>query len=133
MQLPKYAVTLISVLLFVLLFFEKSLGLNVLLYAIATSLLIIVFKKQFIQSHINKVVIAGFVLTTLFYYLYASPFALAIAFLSLILLFGLHTQPSISNLAYSLPNFIPNYFNAIGSFIMSFSSRKKGVRTNRLG
>jgi len=125
MHLPKYAVTLLSVVLFVLLFFEKSLGLNVTLYAAATIVLLFVFKKSFYNATENKIAAAGFLLTSVFYYVYASPFTLAVAFLSLMLLFGLHTVPSIRNYAYALPNFIPNYFNAIGSFFMSFSDRNK--------
>jgi hypothetical protein len=132
MHLPKYAVTLISVILFVLLFFEKSLGLNVTLYAAATLVLLFAFKKSFYNPTENKIAAAGFLLTSVFYYLYASPFTLAVTFLSLMLLFGLHTLPSIRNYAYALPNFIPNYFNAIGSFFMSFTDRNKVTKRLKL-
>jgi hypothetical protein len=133
MQLPKYAVTLISVLLFVLLFFEKSLGLNVFLYSLVTTVWFIFFKSEWVKHRINQLILSGFLLLSGFFYLYGSPLTLALCFISFFLIIGLHSKTEIQNLSYALPNFIPNYFNAIGSFFLSFQSSKTGRSKVKLG
>ncbi|MGB0850744.1 MAG: DUF4173 domain-containing protein [Bacteroidia bacterium] len=125
MKLPKYLVTLLSAILFVALFFEKSLGMNVAIYGICTIALLAIFKTEFFKPMLHKVVSLGFLLTTVFYYLYASPFTLFVAFLSFLLLIGLHTSSSFRNLLLAIPNSFVNYFAAYSDFFESFRGRKK--------
>ena len=129
MKFPKYVVTLLATILFVLLFFEKSLGLNVAIYGISTIILLVVFKTEFFKPLLNKIVGGGFLITSVMYYLFASPFTLTIAILSFILLFGLHVVTPFKSILYAAINSIPNYFKAFGDFFDSFSSRKKTKRT----
>ena len=128
MKLPKYIVTLIATLLFVVLFFEKSLGLNVAIYGLSTLLLLAVFKREFFKSAVNSIVAAGFLLTSVFYFLYGSPFTLFVHFVSFALLLGLHTVVPIRNILYAIPSAVPNYFVALTDFFTSFRARKKKKR-----
>ncbi|MDC1395163.1 DUF4173 domain-containing protein [Bacteroidia bacterium] len=124
MKFPKYFVTLISALLFVLLFFEKSLGLNVAIYGLANVLLLVFLKANFFNSTLNRIVTGGFLITSVFYYLYASPFTMFMAIVSFALLFGLHTIVPLRNLLYAVPNAVNNYFVSISDFFVSFRGRK---------
>jgi hypothetical protein len=129
MNVPKYAITIASALLFVALFFEKSLGLNVPLYGISTVALLLAFKREFFASHFAKIVAAGFLLTSILYYLYASPFTFFVLVLSFILLIGLHTATPIRNLLFAMGSALPNYFTAIGQFFQSAQTRKQRKRS----
>jgi len=133
MKFPKYAVTLLATVLFVLLFFEKSLGLNVAIYGISTIILLVVFKTEFFKPLLNKIVGGGFLVTSVMYYLFASPFTLTIAILSFLLLFGLHAVTPFKSMLYAAVNAFPNYFKAFSDFFSSFSSRQKSKRSLRLG
>jgi hypothetical protein len=125
MNLPKYLVTLLATLLFVLLFFEKSLGLNVAIYGVATTVLLVSLKTSLFQSHIAKVVGVGFLLTSILYFLFASPFTLFVHILSFVLLIGLHASTAFRSLWYAFANFFANYGRAVSDFFSSFKSRKK--------
>lgn len=125
MNLPKYIVTLLATLLFVLLFFEKSLGLNVAIYGVVTTLLLVVFKTSLFHAFLPKVVGTGFLATSIVYYLFASPFTLFVHILSFLLLVGLHSQPLIRNLLYAFVNAFAIYRAAVADFLNSFRSRKK--------
>ena len=107
MNLPKYLVTLLATLLFVLLFFEKSLGLNVAIYGVATTVLLVSLKTSLFQGHIAKVVGVGFLLTSILYFLFASPFTLFVHILSFVLLIGLHASTAFRSLWYAFANFLP--------------------------
>ena len=131
MHLPKYIITLLVTLLFVLLFFEKSLGLNVAIYGIATTLLLVVFKTSLFHAFLPKVVGIGFLATSILYYLFASPFTLIVHILSFLLLVGLHAQPLIRNLLYAFVNAFVNYRAAVADLANSFRSRK--IRKRSLG
>ena len=124
MKLSNYLVTILSVILFVLLFFEKSLGLNVALYGVVTVALLIVNKPTFFKPLLNKIVGVGFLTVCICYYLFASPFTLFIALVSFGLLFGLHSSSHFRNLLYAIPNSIVNYFYAFRDLFSSFRSRR---------
>ncbi len=125
MNLPKHIITLFATSLFVLLFFEKSLGLNVAIYGVATVLLLVVFKTSLFHALLPKVVGIGFLTTAIVYYLFASPFTLFMHVLSFSLLVGLHSQPLIRNLLYAFVNTFVNYRSAVADCLNSFRSRRK--------
>ncbi len=133
MQLPKYLITLLATLLFVLLFFEKSLGLNVALYGIATTIALVVFKTALFKSWPAKMVGLGFLATSVLYYLFASPFTLFVHILSFVLLIGLHAQPVVRNLLYAFGNAFANYRLAFTDFFGSFRARKRRKSRFSLG
>jgi len=133
MHLPKYIITLLATLLFVLLFFEKSLGLNVAIYGVTTALLLVTFKTSFFNALLPKVVGIGFLLTSILYYLFASPFTLFVHILSFVLLIGLHSQPFIRNLLYAFANSFASYRSAVADFFSSFQSRKRRKRAFSIG
>ena len=135
MKTPKYLITLLSIILFVVLFFEKSLGLNVAIYGVSTIILLVAFKTIFFKPLIAKIVGAGLVLTSVFYYLYASPFTLFIVLLSFVLLIGLHTIVPLRNILYAIPNVLTNYVAAVSGFFASLrgrTQRKKTVAISKL-
>jgi hypothetical protein len=78
MNFPKTISSIFATLLFVLLFFEKSLGLNVAIYGVVVTLLLVVLKTALFQALLPKVVGIGFLATSLVYlpvhlpYLYIS-------------------------------------------------------------
>ncbi len=121
---------------YLLFFFEKSLGLNVAIYALSTIALLLIFKFEFFKSNVNKTISAGFLVTSIFYYLYGSPFTLFVAVISFLLLYGLHTSIPIRNLTYALPSAFLNYFSGIGDFFNSLLSpkgqKKKHLKIFRL-
>ncbi len=129
MKLPKYVISLLSALLFTLLFFEQSLGLNVALYAVGTILFMLIFNFNFFKANLNKIVAAGYLLTSIFYFLYGSPVAFVLALISFFMLIGLHTSSGLRNILSSLPNSLYNYGVAISSFFGSFRSRKRKKRS----
>lgn len=133
MQLPKYLITILATLLFVLLFFEKSLGLNVAIYGVVTTTALVIFKTSLFRAWLPKVVGFGFLATSIFYYLFASPFTLFVHILSFVLLIGLHSQPFIRNLLYAFGNSFANYTRAVSDFFGSFRSRKRRVRSFSFG
>ena len=124
MKLSNYLVTILSVILFVLLFFEKSLGLNVAIYGVITVVLLVVNKPTFFKPLLNKIVGVGFLTVCICYYLFASRFTLFIALVSFGLLFGLHSSSHFRNLLYAIPNSIVNYFYAFRDLFSSFRSRR---------
>ncbi len=128
MKVPSYVVTILSVIVFVLLFFEKNLGLNVTLFGALTTLLLVIFKRQFFSSSLNYIVSIGFLFSSVFYFLYGSPFILFVSIFSFVLLLGLHTQVPIKNLLSAIPNALPNYGDAFSMFFKSFRGRKRTKR-----
>lgn len=132
MKLPNYLVTLISVILFVLLFFEQSLGLNVAIYGVATVVLLVLNKPAFFKPLLNKIVGVGFLTLCICYYLFASPFTLFVALVSFGFLFGLHSSSYFRNLLYAIPNSIVNYFYAFRDFFSSFRSRRLTKRKSSM-
>lgn len=128
----KHFVTIASALVFILLFFEKSLGINVGLYSILSIALLWIFKTGFFNSLLNKVVASGLIISGVAYSFYGSPFSLAVAFFSFLMLFGLHSIDSIKNLINAIPNGITNYFTAWGDFFRSMNKKKaESKRTRR--
>jgi hypothetical protein len=125
MKLPKYIVTILATILFVLLFFEQSLGLNVALYALGTILLLLVFKFEYFKAGLNKIVAIGYLLSSIFYYLYGSPLALVLAVSSFLLIIGLHTSSPLRNLLYAIPNTVNNFIESFSQFFSSFKGRKR--------
>ncbi|PCJ66524.1 MAG: hypothetical protein COA58_07025 [Bacteroidetes bacterium] len=130
MKFPSYLVTLFATVLFVILFFEKSLGLNVAIYGVITIVLLVTFKTTFFKPVLNKIVGIGFLMTSVLYYLFASPFTLSISILSFILLIGLHVSVPFRNLFYALLNAMPNHILSIQDFFRSFRLRKKNKRNS---
>ncbi len=96
----------------------------------------LIFKFEFFKSNVNKTISAGFLVTSIFYYLYGSPFTLFVAVISFLLLYGLHTSIPIRNLTYALPSAFLNYFSGIGDFFNSLLSpkgqKKKHLKIFRL-
>ncbi len=125
MNFPKTISSIFATLLFVLLFFEKSLGLNVAIYGVVVTLLLVVLKTALFQALLPKVVGIGFLATSIVYYLFASPFTLFVHILSFLLLVGLHSQPLIRNLLYAFVNAFANYRAAVADFLNSFRRREK--------
>jgi len=132
MKLLSYVTTLLATLLFVILFFEKSLGLNVAIYGVSTLILLVVFKTSFFKALLPKVVGSGLLLTSIMYYLYASPFTLFMVIVSFALLIGLHTVVPIRNVLYAIPSAFANYFASFGDFVKSLKFRKVSGRGLRL-
>ena len=133
MNLPKYIVTLFATFLFVILFFEKSLGLNVAIYGVSTIILLLLFKIEFFKGLFNKIVAIGLLLSSVFYFLYGSPFALFIAIISFVMIIGLHTVVPLRNILYALPNAFPNFVKGSGDFFKSLRGRKRTKMSLPLG
>ncbi len=129
MKLPKYVITLLATLLFILLFFEKSLGLNVAIYGTSTLVLLAMFKRDIFTSVLSKVIGLGLLLSSICYYLLASPLTLVLAIVSFLLLFGIYTLEPVRNLMYAVPNSVSNFFASIGDFFKSFRGRGKKNRS----
>jgi hypothetical protein len=133
MKLPSYVITLLATLVFVILFFEKSLGLNVAMYGVSTLVLLVVFKTSLFKNLLPKVVGLGLLLTAIVYYLYASPFTLFMVIVSFVLLIGLHSLVPIRSLVYAVPNSFSNYFGAFGDFFKSLKLRKVSSKSSGFG
>lgn len=119
MKQSNFIITIASTVVFALLFYKNSVGLNVAIFGIITSVLIAVFKKDFIRSRLNKVVLAGFALSAIAFGLYGSPFAIILSLMSFAMLFGLHTAEPLKNILVSFPNFFASYFMSWNDFIKS--------------
>ena len=113
--------------LFVLLFFEKKLGLNVLLFSASVIMLLFIFKRDFFKPILNKTVAIGFLLISAFYSFYGSPFTLFVSLLSFNLIIGLHTLPALRSIAYVVPNGVLNFFKSFADFFASFSLRSRNT------
>lgn len=125
------AVVILGSLLFTFFFYEKNIGLNLLLFNTFVIGALFFLKKLQLKSSLELVLLFGTAITAILLVFYNSALAIVVNFISLFLLTGVLLLPKIRNLIYASALAIINTVMAQGSFysiLQEMSKNKKGLR-----
>ena len=124
--------SLIHAFLFAFLFYQQTIGINLLIFEFSSILSVLLILKPKLRSTLSITVLSGTIITAVFSVVHYSVYAIFINISSYLLLTGVLVYPEAKSLVASAISTIANMFLSIGKFYQSFGSIKGKNRILRI-